>query len=667
MRTLQFAFLNPQTLTFGIRRRGDTRCISNGSKVTCQASFAGSLGEAVERGFVRKFGRIIDLDASTSVPSDDVLRIPKEWDSSLLRVREAILDMTRRHRVHAVFVRGSIVTGNFFEDGKSDLDLVVCTEMQLEPTLQAALRTKIRSLVSSRFTLSGVDISFIYRFRRIRGDRTFRYWPTLTMIRNLRYYSVPIHGSFEALELSDDIKSRTALFGVNIRAAERKVISVFNQSSSQNDEAMQLVAIQWICKKCIRTITEIASVKTRMYSRDLYPCFVLCAEAFDSYSGLILKGLQLVCASTENDYLGFGRSTLVTKGIDIAQDLVEVVEELALRNLFGSSISTTAEAHTASTSVIKSKTVLERLSARVVEVLARCRPMVYPELRNVAFRQVRLPHIAVFPHQTLREEVGSTSISRVSKREKVDLTSLLERNSAPRVFREIVPSSTRRDATTWVLEELIRSDFRVQCRESETNVVTFCRPTHEWIEDGFFSPPSKLKSFRTKDAIERLFEENRHANGKQYNREFVYIQTRAPTNLRLFKLDGSESFQVAQEERIWISGGGTVSSLHYDASHSCLFQRSGTKRMIFFPPECLAHMGIYPLGHPLHRRARVNLSRRRTKVFESFWRECASKAVEVVLRPGDLIVFPPFWSHYTESIAERTSELSISHTFRYLF
>lgn len=118
-------------------------------------------------------------------------------------------------------------------------------------------------------------------------------------------------------------------------------------------------------------------------------------------------------------------------------------------------------------------------------------------------------------------------------------------------------------------------------------------------------------------------------------------------------------------ERIWISAHGTVSSLHYDCSHSALLQRVGRKRMILFPEQALDSLGIYPLGHPLHRRARANLSNSTSLLFRDLWSKWSQEAEVVEVTPGDLLLFPPFWAHYTESLGEGDAGLSISHTFRY--
>jgi Cupin-like domain len=151
--------------------------------------------------------------------------------------------------------------------------------------------------------------------------------------------------------------------------------------------------------------------------------------------------------------------------------------------------------------------------------------------------------------------------------------------------------------------------------------------------------------------------------------ERVYMQTIArPSERVIAPLHQRGLVDAAQDERVWVSTHGAVSTLHYDASHSVLAQCVGRKRILFFPPSCLKVLGIYPKGHPLHRRSRVDLTASRNSaaargLFADFWNAVRedSIAIEALLNPGDVITFPPFWSHY----AITTSPWSVSHTFRF--
>jgi oxalate decarboxylase/phosphoglucose isomerase-like protein (cupin superfamily) len=112
--------------------------------------------------------------------------------------------------------------------------------------------------------------------------------------------------------------------------------------------------------------------------------------------------------------------------------------------------------------------------------------------------------------------------------------------------------------------------------------------------------------------------------------------------------------ELTQQPRLWVSPAGAVSPLHYDKSHSFLVQVTGTKRMLFFSPDQLYRLYCYPDTHILRRRSRINLAR---PDFETFPLFVEAAALEVVLQPGDVVCFPSFWSHYTESLGQGPSRV----------
>lgn len=106
---------------------------------------------------------------------------------------------------------------------------------------------------------------------------------------------------------------------------------------------------------------------------------------------------------------------------------------------------------------------------------------------------------------------------------------------------------------------------------------------------------------------------------------------------------------MTQLPRLWVSPAGAVSPLHYDKSHSFLAQVSGSKRMLFFSPDQLHRLYCYADTHLLRRRSRVNVSAPDLARFPLF---ADAAALEVVLQPGDVVCFPSYWSHYTESLGQ---------------
>jgi hypothetical protein len=110
-----------------------------------------------------------------------------------------------------------------------------------------------------------------------------------------------------------------------------------------------------------------------------------------------------------------------------------------------------------------------------------------------------------------------------------------------------------------------------------------------------------------------------------------------------------ERVTVTQQPRLWVSPAGAVSPLHYDKSTSFLVQVAGAKHMLFFSPDQLYRLYCYPDTHTLRRRSRVNVSAPDLKKHPLFE---GAAALEAALQPGDVVCFPSFWVHYTESLGQ---------------
>lgn len=113
----------------------------------------------------------------------------------------------------------------------------------------------------------------------------------------------------------------------------------------------------------------------------------------------------------------------------------------------------------------------------------------------------------------------------------------------------------------------------------------------------------------------------------------------------------------AAAARVWISPQGAVSPLHFDCHDSFLIQLRGTKRMLLWSPDQLHRVYPYRNWHILRRRGRVDPAKPNLKKFPKF---ADAHAVEVVLHPGDVLFFPGYWAHYTESCT-----FSVSITCRF--
>lgn len=617
-------------------------------------SLATTFGEAVSKGYVKDFGRIVNLEPDLSLNGSQTIIVSETWKPVLDMVQATVLKSIG-DMVQTIYVRGSVATGHFFEDGRSDLDLVVLVNKEVSSQRQRSIRDKIRAQMT---TLPGfpplqVDLNCI---------ESCHVSESMSMV--LRYYSAVVHGSREPRARVKSESSRTCTLAMNIKDCERICLSAFETKDRARSFELKLYALQWLCKKCLRALTELALPRTKKYARELVPCFKICSEAYPEYAHALLTGLQVACAHKSSGYAGLNQHDLLRNGLDVAQNLVEIVEDQFLKNTFG--VNSEALEYTATKqkiSIISPSASLIRVASQIVEgTLASLTSWNYSfSCDHVAFTRHEVPHIDVRPGGSVEEK---SVLSFAVSTNDVSIMDMFINCRTPFVVRQVVDGLE----SLSVLRQLMQSHLTVACRLSPSNVVTFCRSEHPWIAERLWTAPSSIQYIRTTEAIHRLQEDCSLPPlvYKESRRETLYIQTPTFRSEQLFDFRKKNSVKIAQSERIWISTHGTVSSLHYDASHSVLVQRSGKKRMIFFSPECLGELGIYPLGHPLHRRARVSLCRQNSPSFRKFWNSCASSGLEVVLNPGDLVVFPPFWSHYTESLGYGKNELSVSHTVRYI-
>ena len=267
---------------------------------------------------------------------------------------------------------------------------------------------------------------------------------------------------------------------------------------------------------------------------------------------------------------------------------------------------------------------------------------------------------------------------------------------------------------TWTLTNLVKNhaDFEGETRvrnNENSNTLSqqefqYVEGNHPAVKNGTFKAPSRVEQLTIADVAKRM-------TGKQSDGNIsgnVYMQ--AALSHALAQDAGIDekqlqepwlSFQAAgwvetQEPRIWLSQAGSTSSLHYDTSVSVLAQVNGLKRMLLYPPSALSKAYLYPDWHPLRRRSGVRLdqdSNRNDAAHCAFPRWSGSDvgvdgraqeghgrdtrgaekenaasvnksgrtsskppgAWEAVLGPGDVLVFPPRWAHYTESVGPRVA------------
>lgn len=106
---------------------------------------------------------------------------------------------------------------------------------------------------------------------------------------------------------------------------------------------------------------------------------------------------------------------------------------------------------------------------------------------------------------------------------------------------------------------------------------------------------------------------------------------------------------------VYASGRGIVTNLHVDGKSGAIVQLKGRKRVYVFPARDVVHAEMYPRGHPLERRSRVD-GRLTPDVVRSTTLRHA-RGWELILHPGSWVFIPAGWLHYVESLDEETYSL----------
>lgn len=636
-------------------RRPQIKCVAN------------SIQKAVSRVYVKDFGRIIELDRNGYFPLENDLQLSSVLQRRLQPAVDIIIKHASDFGIVGIFLRGSVATGNFFAKFKSDLDLIIVLKKTIPSAHKAEVKEKVSNFARSTLNLYGADIRVTKESELEIENHDLS--NTCILLRN---YSVLLFGDKSFMERIRFKQKPSYSISLNIRKDQRSFLRLLRVGQAKADEELQLSAIQWLCKKCLRAVGDLSSRFTGRHSRDLLPCYQLGSEAFPDYAHIFLLGLQIACCNSDTPFLlkGTNQTKLdfTNFAIGVICDLVEIVEDLTLRQLFHETHNLIPQQVSVNNATLRrpatSALNIQEISKEISLFFRNIFPG-HSRTGRSRFKRYQFPKLAIKASEKAHEK----SIRVSSKTSSSGLEDILAEVQLPTLHKSVHLASKVGvvSNTCDVLDEIIRMNSLVDCRVSTSNTFIFCRREHVWIKSGVFEPPSVLIALRPQDAISRLRGDSSYPplffHGQS---EEIYVQTCAKRQQRLFKQENEIKFEIMQDERVWISAHGTVSALHYDASYSVLVQRVGLKRMVFFPDTCLKHMGIYPIGHPLHRRARVDLTRTNSVLFREFWEHCADKAVEVWLRPGDAVVFPPFWAHYTESYSEDPQELSVSHTLRYV-
>jgi len=133
---------------------------------------------------------------------------------------------------------------------------------------------------------------------------------------------------------------------------------------------------------------------------------------------------------------------------------------------------------------------------------------------------------------------------------------------------------------------------------------------------------------------------------------------------------------------VWIGKAGVQATAHYDSVHNVYIHLAGTKVLRLLPPSAVQYLQVHGRMHPYacqsrykhlstgdlfkrtfcvlseactttHSTPTLNTDQRSNEYISQYNRD----AVEIVLKPGDVLYIPPFWFH---EVVAQTAALSVS-------
>lgn len=166
----------------------------------------------------------------------------------------------------------------------------------------------------------------------------------------------------------------------------------------------------------------------------------------------------------------------------------------------------------------------------------------------------------------------------------------------------------------------------------------------------------------------RIFEDNLMMTDENDNITFSDLGNSAADNrclddhkevyLKEYSLEKSNIWHPM----LWLSHPGTTAQTHYDEHHNVFVQVFGIKKFLLFHPKY--ELYSYPNIHKSYRQSQVHLEAlRHNDTYEEGAENLFplvgndTKAISVVLHPGDVLYIPPYWGHRVEST---TLSLSLS-------
>lgn len=116
----------------------------------------------------------------------------------------------------------------------------------------------------------------------------------------------------------------------------------------------------------------------------------------------------------------------------------------------------------------------------------------------------------------------------------------------------------------------------------------------------------------------------------------------------------------ANKQFMWISSAGMITHAHFDQDFNFFVQLIGRKRFTLWPPSQHELMYPYPRVHPLWHKSRINYRAPDIAQFPNF---AKTRALQVVVGPGDVLFVPPYTWHYVETLSPSVSLSTWSHDY----
>ena len=116
----------------------------------------------------------------------------------------------------------------------------------------------------------------------------------------------------------------------------------------------------------------------------------------------------------------------------------------------------------------------------------------------------------------------------------------------------------------------------------------------------------------------------------------------------------------ANRQFMWISSAGMITHGHFDQDFNFFVQLIGKKRFTLWPASQHELLYVYPRVHPLWHKSRVNFRSPDLTQFPNF---AKSRALQVIVEPGDVLYVPPYTWHYVETLSPSVSLSTMSHDY----